>query len=73
MDTHQLVSKYWIESTNRLLSKLGIDTIQPEEFTNLIVHTTDDHITNITVICTNKMLVISVNGNKITGGWKVWS
>ena len=65
------LTEYWVISINRLLKKFKLETITPEEFTTLIVQTNDD-ILNFTVICTNKMLVVSLNQatQKITGGWK---
>lgn len=67
---NQVIARYWVESTNKLLTKLGLDNIGPDEFTNLIVSNHDGNKTVFTVICAGKMLVLSVNGNKITGGWK---
>lgn len=71
MDTKEKLSKYWVYSINRLLGKLKMDKINPETFTNLMVQNTEEILT-ITVICTEKMLVLNLNEKtkKVTGGWK---
>ena len=65
------LSKYWVQTINRLLTKLELENITPEEFKTVIVQDTDDLLT-ITVICTGKMLVLALNDktSKLTGGWK---
>lgn len=70
-NTKDKLNEYWVISINRLLKKFKLEPIKPEEFTTLIVQTTDD-ILNITVICTGKMLVLCLNQatQKLTGGWK---
>lgn len=71
MDTKEKLSKYWVHSINSLLGKLKLDKINPETFTNLMVQNTAEILT-ITVICTEKMLVLNLNNEtqKVTGGWK---
>lgn len=71
MDTKEKLSKYWVHSINSLLGKLKLDKINPETFTNLMVQNTEEILT-ITVICTEKMLVLNLNNKtqKVTGGWK---
>lgn len=72
MDNKEKLSKYWVHSINSLLGKLKLDKINPETFTNLMVQNTEEILT-ITVICTEKMLVLHLdekNNQKITGGWK---
>ena len=70
-NTKSKINEYWVISINRLLKKLQLETITPEEFSTVIVQNTDD-ILNLTVICTGKILVISLNEatKKLTGGWK---
>ena len=65
------INEYWVNSVNKLLTNLKLETITSEEFNTVIVQNTDD-ILNITVICTGKILVLSLNENtkKFTGGWK---
>ena len=48
---NQVIARYWVESTNKLLTKLGLDNIEPDEFTNLIVSNHDGNKTVFTVIC----------------------
>ena len=69
--TKSKINEYWVISINRFLKKLQLETITPEEFNTVIVQNTDD-ILNLTVICTGKILVISLNEatKKLTGGWK---
>lgn len=71
MNSKEKLSKYWISSINQLLKGLKLDTINPKTFTNLMVQNTDEILT-ITVICTEKMLVLHLdeNSQKVTGGWK---
>lgn len=71
MNSKQRLSKYWINSINQLLKGLKLDTINPKTFTNLMVQNTEEILT-ITVICTEKMLVLRLdeNSQKVTGGWK---
>lgn len=71
MNNKEKLSKYWVTSINSLLGKLNLDKINPETFTNLMVQNTSDILT-ITVICTEKMLVLNLNEKtqKVTGGWK---
>lgn len=71
MNSKQKLSKYWINSINQLLKGLKLDTINPKTFTNLMVQNTEEILT-ITVICTEKMLVLHLdeNSQKVTGGWK---
>ena len=71
MDNKEKLSKYWVHSINSLLGKLKLDKINPETFTNLMVQNTEEILT-ITVICTEKMLVLNLNEKtqKVTGGWK---
>lgn len=71
MNSKQRLSKYWINSINQLLKGLKLDTINPKTFTNLMVQNTEEILT-ITVICTEKMLVLHLdeNSQKVTGGWK---
>lgn len=71
MNSKEKLSKYWINSINQLLKGLKLDTINPKTFTNLMVQNTDEILT-ITVICTEKMLVLHLdeNSQKVTGGWK---
>ena len=71
MDKKEKLSKYWVHSINSLLGKLKIDKINPDTFTNLMVQNTEEILT-ITVICTEKMLVLNLNEKtqKVTGGWK---
>ena len=71
MDNKEKVSKYWVHSTNSLLGKLKLDKINTDTFTNLMVQNTEEILT-ITVICTEKMLVLNLNEKtqKVTGGWK---
>ena len=71
MDTKEKLSKYWVHSINSLLGKLKLDKINSDTFTNLMVQNTEEILT-ITVICTEKMLVLNLNEKtqKVTGGWK---
>lgn len=71
MDNKEKLSKYWVHSINSLLGKLKLDKINPDTFTNLMVQNTSEILT-ITVICTEKMLVLNLNEKtqKVTGGWK---
>jgi len=71
MDNKEKLSKYWVHSINSLLGKLKLDKINPDTFTNLMVQNTEEILT-ITVICTEKMLVLNLNEKtqKVTGGWK---
>ena len=71
MNSKEKLSKYWISSINQLLKGLKLDTINPKTFTNLMVQNTEEILT-ITVICTEKMLVLHLdeNSQKVTGGWK---
>lgn len=65
------ITEYLVGSTNQLLSKLNLETIQPEDFINLTVNNTDELFT-ITVVCKSKLLVLALDDNtkKLTGGWK---
>ena len=65
------LSEYWVHTINRLLQKLKLEPITPEEFTTVIVQNTDE-VLNISVICTGKLLVLCFNQatQKLTGGWK---
>lgn len=71
MDNKEKLSNYWVHSINSLLGKLKLDKINPDTFTNLMVQNTEEILT-ITVICTEKMLVLNLNEKtqKVTGGWK---
>ena len=71
MDNKEKLSKYGVHSINSLLGKLKLDKINPDTFTNLMVQNTEEILT-ITVICTEKMLVLNLNEKtqKVTGGWK---
>lgn len=71
MNNKEKLSKYWVHSINSLLGKLKLDKINPDTFTNLMVQNTEEILT-ITVICTEKMLVLNLNEKtqKVTGGWK---
>ena len=71
MDNKEKLSKYWVHSINSLLGKLKLDKINTDTFTNLMVQNTEEILT-ITVICTEKMLVLNLNEKtqKVTGGWK---
>ena len=71
MDTKEKLSKYWVHGINSLLGKLKLDKINPETFTNLMVQNPAEILT-ITVICTEKILVLNLNNEtqKVTGGWK---
>lgn len=70
-NTKNKLSEYWVHTINRLLKKLNLELITPEEFTTVIVQNTDD-VLNISVICTGKLLVLCFNQatQKLTGGWK---
>lgn len=70
-NTKNKLSEYWVITINRLLKKLNLETITPEEFTTVIVQNNTE-VLNISVICTGKMLVLSLNQTtqKLTGGWK---
>ena len=71
MNNKATLSKYWVQTINSLLDRLKMDNIDPDTFSTLLVQDTDG-IFNLTVICTDKMLVLhSEDGtSKITGGWK---
>lgn len=71
MKTKDKLSNYWVSKINQLLKGLNLDTIKPENFSNLMVQNTEEILT-ITVICTEKMLVLNLNEKtqKVTGGWK---
>ena len=71
MKTKDKLSNYWVSKINQLLKGLNLDTIKPENFSNLMVQNTEEILT-ITVICTEKMLVLNLNEKtqKATGGWK---
>lgn len=70
-NTKYKLNEYWVITINRLLKKLNLETITPEEFTTVIVQNNTE-VLNISVICTGKMLVLSLNQatQKLTGGWK---
>ena len=70
-NTKDKINEYWVITINRLLQKLNLETITPEEFTTVIVQNNTE-VLNISVICTSKMLVLSLNQatQKLTGGWK---
>ena len=65
------IVNFWVSSTNKLLENLKLETIKPDELVNLSVQNTEEILT-ITVVCTNKILVLSLNEitKKFTGGWK---
>ena len=65
------INEYLVGNVNQLLSKLNLETIQPEEFINYTVNNTEETFT-ITVVCKSKLLVLALNENtkKLTGGWK---
>ena len=71
MKTKDKLSNYWVSKINQLLKGLNLDTIKPENFSNLMVQNTEEILT-ITVICTEKILVLNLNNEtqKVTGGWK---
>lgn len=62
---------YWVTSINSLLKKLNLETIQPEDFINLVIQNAPDTI-NITVICVSKILILNFDdtNKKLSGGWK---
>ena len=63
-------TRYWVTSLNNLLQKLQLETIQPEEFINLVVQNQLDTV-SIIVLCTDKTLVLNLDDNnkKLSGGW----
>lgn len=65
------ITNFLVDSTNHLLTKLKLETIQPDEFLNLTVNNTEELIT-ITVVCKSKLLVLALDdtNKKLTGGWK---
>ena len=65
------ITNFLVDSTNQLLTKLKLETIQPDEFINLTVNNTEELLT-ITVVCKNKLLILALDDNakKLTGGWK---
>lgn len=64
-------NEYWVGNINKLLTKLNLETITPEDFTNLMVQNTENSIT-ISILCKTKILVLNLNDStkKFTGGWK---
>ena len=65
------INEYLVGTVNQLLSKLNLETIQPDEFINYTVNNTEETFT-ITVVCKSKLLVLALNEDtkKLTGGWK---
>jgi len=65
------LTNFWVSNINQLLTSLNLETIQTDDFTNLLVNSTTDKLT-ITVICNTKMLVLNLDDStkKFTGGWK---
>ena len=65
------INEYLVGNVNQLLSKLNLETIQPEDFLNYTVNNTEEVFT-ITVVCKSKLLVLALNEDtkKLTGGWK---
>ena len=64
-------TRYWVSSLNNLLQKLQLETIQPDDFINLVVQNQLDTV-SIIVLCTNKALVLNLDSSnkKLSGGWK---
>lgn len=67
----ETITRYWVTSLNNILQKLQLETIQPEEFINLVVQNQLDTV-SIIVLCTDKTLVLNLDDNnkKLSGGWK---
>lgn len=65
------INEYLVGNVNQLLTKLNLETIQPNEFINYTVTNTNELFT-VTVVCKNKLLVLALDDNskKLTGGWK---
>ena len=65
------ITNFLVDSTNQLLTKLKLETIQPDEFINLTVNNTEELLT-ITVVCKSKLLILALDdtNKKLTGGWK---
>ena len=65
------ITRYLVDSTNQILTKLKLETIEYDEFLNLSVNNTEDLLT-ITVVCKSKLLVLALDDSnkKLTGGWK---
>ncbi len=65
------INEYLVGNVNQLLTKLNLETIQPNEFINYTVTNTNELFT-VTVVCKTKLLVLALDDNskKLTGGWK---
>ena len=65
------INEYLVGNVNQLLTKLNLETIQPNEFINYTVTNTNELFT-VTVVCKTKLLVLALEKKrkKLTGGWK---
>lgn len=65
------LSNFWVNNINKLLTSLNLETIETNDFINLLVNNTDDKLT-ITVICNTKFLFLNLDEStqKFIGGWK---
>ena len=65
------INEYLVGNVNQLLTKLNLETIQPNEFINYTVTNTNALFT-VTVVCKTTLLVLALDDNskKLTGGWK---
>ena len=65
------ITNFLVDSTNHLLTKLKLETVEPDDFLNLTVNNTEELLT-ITVVCKSKLLVLALDdtSKKLTGGWK---
>ena len=65
------INEYLVGNVNQLLTKLNLETIQPNEFINYTVTNTNELFT-VTVVCKTKLLVLALDDNskKLTGCWK---
>ena len=65
------INEYLVGNVNQLLTKLNLETIQPNEFINYTVTNTNELFT-VTVVCKTKLLVLALDDNSkmLTGGWK---
>lgn len=65
------ITNFLVDSTNQLLTKLKLETVEPDEFLNLTVNNTEELLT-ITVVCKSKLLILALDdtSKKLTGGWR---
>lgn len=74
-DKEDVLNKYFTDLLNNMLSKLGLEEIQPNELKNICLSSsyqgTKDEETILIVTCKNKMVSFNFGNGKLkTSTWK---